>query len=351
MSNITLRIRDLDYTDWLSSRVDMDVRTLAWSFSASVTTPVEQPQQLAIEKGDLVEVRYQERIVLTGYIDTVGASHDDQNVRYELSGRSLTGQLTDSSAVYEGGQFDNQRLSDIARTLCRPFGIDVVQLAPGHDAPFTTVRIEQGETVFELLERLARQRGVLLTSNSQGALVVTRAGTALVTPELRLGENIKAASGTDSLQQRASQYIVKGSTNGGLSWDADQASGNAIVVYDRSVPLYRPRIVVCESELSAENARARGQWQRCRDLGEDVIENTTVTGWDNSEGYWQPNRLVYVDNPLLGINGERLIVAVTLTEGDDGELCELTTQPPEALVITEEQASEEALAWQTNSTQ
>ncbi|MPW31789.1 phage tail protein, partial [Agarivorans sp. B2Z047] len=262
MSNITLRIRDLDYTDWLSSRVDMDVRTLAWSFSASVTTPVEQPQQLAIEKGDLVEVRYQERIVLTGYIDTVGASHDDQNVRYELSGRSLTGQLTDSSAVYEGGQFDNQRLSDIARTLCRPFGIDVVQLAPGHDAPFTTVRIEQGETVFELLERLARQRGVLLTSNSQGALVVTRAGTALVTPELRLGENIKAASGTDSLQQRASQYIVKGSTNGGLSWDADQASGNAIVVYDRSVPLYRPRIVVCESELSAENARARGQWQR-----------------------------------------------------------------------------------------
>ncbi|MPW30455.1 phage tail protein, partial [Agarivorans sp. B2Z047] len=273
MSNITLRIDGVDYTNWLSASVDMDVRTLAWGFSASVTTPVEQPQALDVKKGDRVEVRYQEHVVLTGYVDAVSASHDAQNVSLSLSGRSLTGQLTDSSAVYEGGQFDNLSLSRIAEILCEPFGIDVQNIIPEagpgilqtqylEDAPFDVVRIEQGESVFELLERLARQRGVLLTTNAQGALVITRAGTTLVTPALRLGVNIKAANGLDGLQQRASQYIIKGSTNGGLKWNTDQASGNAIVVYDRSVPLYRPRIVVCESELSAENARARGQWQR-----------------------------------------------------------------------------------------
>lgn len=344
--SVIIRADGREFSGWTESRVEMDIRAIAWSFNVTMTRPIPEVHGPMLKKGQLFELFIGSTLVMTGRIDEIAVSYDESTVSYDVAGRSLTGQLVDSAAIHPGSQFTDMPLPDIARALCEPFDIDVVVnittagfgvLRPEELdilAPFASVRIEQGESVFELLERLARQRGILLTTNAQGALVMTRTGNELISPALRLGVNIKRCRAIDSMAPRASRYIIKGS-GAGLNFSAGDSVGQAVEIVDPDITLHRPRIVICEAVLSHENAAQRGQWQRCRDLGSSNQAEYTLTGWSHDNGLYRPNTLATVDDALSDIHGQRLIVAVTLSEGDDGRLATLTVQPPEALVITQ----------------
>ncbi|WP_426812264.1 hypothetical protein [Klebsiella sp. WOUb02] len=84
---------------------------------------------------------------------------------------------------------------------------------------FGSITLEQGETGFELLDRLAKQQLNIVTSDAYGRLVITRASTQRAGVALTLGDNILAARGRFKFARRASQYIVKGSASaGGATW-------------------------------------------------------------------------------------------------------------------------------------
>ena len=100
-------------------------------------------------------------------------SYDAREVSWVVSGRSKTSDLVDCSAIYKTGQWTNVTLDRVARDICAPFGIDVV-VECDLVMPFPRVAIEQGRPVFELFDRLAKQRGILLTTNEKG-LVPTQA--------------------------------------------------------------------------------------------------------------------------------------------------------------------------------
>ncbi|ODR86705.1 phage baseplate assembly protein [Shewanella xiamenensis] len=341
--NVMLRADGQEFSGWTQVSVSMDVRAIAWSFSLTMTTTIVEVHGPLLKKGQRVELFIGTDRVMTARIDEIAVSYDEANVNYDVTGRSLTGQLVDSAAIYPGSQFSHLSLPDIARELCAPFGIDVT-LENHHwrnalqleYSEFPTVRIEQGESVYELLERLARQAGVLLTTNASGHLVMTQAGTRVITPALVLGENIKSCRAIDSILPRASQYIVKGSGTG-LDFGAQDTVGNAVEIIDPDIDLHRPRIVICETVLTTDIATQRGQWQRCRDLGSGTQAEYTLTGWTHDGGVFTPNVLVSVDDDLADIHDQWLVVTVTLVEGDDGRLATLTVQPPESLVITKEQ--------------
>jgi prophage tail gpP-like protein len=180
-------------------------------------------------------------------------------------GRDKTGDLVDSSVVDKSGQWKGQKLEQLAATICKPYGIEVVNETDTGDA-FGSITLEQGETGFELLDRLAKQRGVLVTSDAYGRLVITRASTLRAGVALTLGDNILAARGRFSWRERASQYIVKGSASaGGSTWDdqpVKMVGGRQTVVSDPEITRYRPKILVNEDSLTVGGASARGEWHK-----------------------------------------------------------------------------------------
>ena len=344
MENVTLTVSGQAWEGWTEMSFTRSLEAIAGEFDLTVTTQWSEAAPRVIKEGLACTIAIAGETILTGYIDDFIPSYDAENVSIRVMGRDKTGDLVDSSVVHKSGQWKGVTLDALATEIAQPYGISVVNETDTGEA-FGSVVLEQGETGFELLERLAKQRGVLLTSDAQGRLVITRASTQRVSVALVLGENILAARGRFSWRERASEYIVKGSASaGGATWGAQPVQtigGRAATVTDPAINRYRPKILVNEDNLTVGGASIRGDWYKSRMLGEANTSEITVAGWrENGDtgALWQTNRLAEIRDPIQNLNTTWLIKSVTFTEGDGGRITVLTLVPPESLDLPETKA-------------
>ncbi|MFA7257904.1 MAG: phage tail protein [Aeromonas bestiarum] len=355
---ITLRVDGQLYEGWQKVRITRSLRDIAGDFELTVTEKIDVAQKITIKRGSACTVHIGSDLVLTGYIDTFVPSYDAKEVTRIVSGRSKTGDLVDSSAIYKAGQWQNATLDKVARDISKPFGIEVV-VECDLGATFPRVAIEQGESCFELLDRLAKQRAVLLTPNEKGQLVLTQASDQVMGASLILGENILAARGNFSMMDRASEWIIKGSSyGGGATWDNTAAAtigGQKATITDPDVPRYRPRIIIAEDVTTVAGASKRGQWQKQRSIGEGTQTEVTVAGWrthgmkGDRGPLWRINRMCPIKDDIQDLDVNWLIVSVSLMEGDQtGRETIINLTPREAMLIPAEvtkKQTKEATTW------
>ncbi|MGD1469022.1 phage baseplate assembly protein [Vibrio harveyi] len=347
------------YGGWTKISITRSLEAMSGSFDLELTwkwlgskekykafvEPIKQGEACIIEIGG-------ERVI-TGYIDDWVPSYDETQVIISVSGRDKTADLVDCSIDMTSGQFNNQTLDRIANAVCKPFGIKVIVNADVGEA-FQRIQIEQGETPHELLSRLARQRGVLLTSDTFGNLVITRRSREQAGVSLILGENVKAARGRFSYRQRFSNFKVKCV---GASWGEYDSSESITVggieanVKDSEIKRYRPLIIVNEEITTADGAAKRGQWEKQRSLAKANGAEYTVTGWriPQTGKLWNFNTLVPVIDEIIGIDEELLISSVMFSEDDGGRLAVISVVKPESFDIPAQAAKDTALkySWKT----
>nr|WP_247687997.1 contractile injection system protein, VgrG/Pvc8 family [Pectobacterium versatile] len=324
--------------------INRSLESIAGEFDLTITARWSAAAPRSIKPGMSCYVSIGSARVMTGYIDDFIPSYDADNVSLRVMGRDKTGDLVDSSVVDKSGQWRGQTLEQLAATICKPYGIEVINETDTGEV-FGSITLEQGETGFELLDRLAKQRGVLMTSDAWGRLIITRASTIRAGVSLVLGDNILAARGRFSWRERASQYIVKGSAAaGGATWD-DQpvkvVGGRQVIVTDSEITRYRPKILVNEDNLTVGGASARGEWYKTRMLGEANTTEITVAGWRESGAtgtLWQTNRLISVKDVIQQLDVTWLIKTVSFMESDSGRLTVLTLVPPESMDMPSQKA-------------
>ncbi|MDP3715185.1 MAG: contractile injection system protein, VgrG/Pvc8 family, partial [Burkholderiales bacterium] len=254
--------------------------------------------------------------------------HDAQSHTVGVSGRDATGDLVDCAAIHKSGRWAGRRMEQIAADLCSPYGI-TVRAATDTGAALPSWQIQEGESAFECIERLARDRGVLLVSDGQGGLSISRAGTTRIGTALVRGENILAASGTLSLRERFSTYIVKGEQPGTDDVFAEQIRQKAIAA-DAVVTRHRPLIVLAEDQATAASMKRRAEWERNVRAGRSIDITVTVQGWAHAAGLWEPNRLVRVTDEWLRLDDDLLIKQVGFSLDEQGTRCELALTMPQA---------------------
>ncbi len=118
--------------------------------------------------------------------------------------------------------------------------------------PFADATIERDETAYEFFERLCRLRGVLMTDDAQGRLVLTNTGTARAAGRLVQGQNIYAARASLSWVRRFSIYVVKGQHAIDSFNPAEVQTALVASAVDPAVTRFRPRVSIAESQLDAE---------------------------------------------------------------------------------------------------
>ncbi len=339
------------YGGWTKISVTRSMESMSGSFDLELTWKWQDSQNKyqafmePIKQGEACIVEIGGERVITGYIDDWVPSYDEAQVLISVSGRDKTADLVDCSIDMASGQFNNQTLTQIANTVCKPFGVEVVVNTDVGEA-FPRIQIEQGETPHELLSRLARQRGVLLTSDTFGNLVMTRRSKASAGVSLILGENVKAARGRFSYRQRFSNFKVKavGAAFGG-DWDpAEPVSVGGIEanVKDSEIVRHRPIIIVNEEITTAEGAAKRGQWERQRSIAKSNTAEYTVTGWriPQTGKLWNINTLVPVIDEIIGLDEELLISSVMFSEDDSGRLAVISVVKPEAFDVPAQAAKQ-----------
>ncbi len=341
------------YEGWTKIRITRSLEAMAGSFDLELTHKWDGSDSKykafmnPIKAGEPCVVKIGNDKVITGYVDDWVPSYDDKQVIISVSGRDKTSDLIDCSIIYPSGQFKNQTFTQIAKTVCQPFGINVI-VETNVGGAFTKVQIEQGETPHELLTRLARQRGLLLTTNGEGDLVITRASTKRAGVSLILGENIKAARGRFSWRERYSQFKVKGS---GVDWNdagPEVAGGIEAIVRDSEIGRYRPLIIVNDEITTADGASKRGQWERQRSIGRSNSAEYTVAGWriPQTGKVWNVNQIVPVQDEIVGLDEDMLINTIMFSEEEDsGRIAVIGVVRPDALNMPAQEKIEVVKGW------
>lgn len=303
-----------------------------WAINGQVTPLLE---------GVPCTVQIYGQTVITGFIDASNPRYGKDEHSLNVTGRDAAGDLVDCAAVSDGFGVLNRTLPQIAQDLCAPFGI-AVSVAPGVDAgpAFQYQRINVGETVFEVLSRLAQIRGVLIVSDGQGGIQITQAGTARASTRLQLGVNIKAAEAVHSIQQRFHEYLVYGQT---FELDnpaaAQQVLGRATDNY-AAIRSARKTIIdpVEPSDIYQADRLARWVANTRRAQGKRAI--FTVKGWRDGKTPWRHNTIVPVDDPWSRFQGDYLICGVRFRiDKDEGEVAQLSVVPADAYTLITHQES------------
>ena len=331
MSDVELYVDGTIYTGWKTVTFNSDLEQAATTFSVGLSARVEGDISiLPIMPGAACKLVVNGKVVLVGFVDGINGKYDSGSHNYTIVGRSNVGDLIDCSAIIKGGVFSNQTVSQIAESLCSPFGVEVETTA-SVGAPLPKHRTEDA-SVHEVIERACRRRGLLLSSSPTGGLIIAEVGAEKIDTPIIKGQNVKAGNGSFTQNERFSKYLVKGQTDdGGEGWELTQQIQAKGVAVDPNVKRYRPLIIDAEDGETDLTKRAR--FEASTRLGRSTKITYTLQGWEHSEGLWQINKLVRVVDSYFGIDGWFLINSVTFTLDQTGSKTDITVIPKEAFTV------------------
>lgn len=342
---LSLLISGTAFDGWKKVLVRRSLEALAGEFSLEVSEPF--PHDIParrVQIGSACEVHAEDDVALEGYVEAVAPSHSSTHHGLTISGRDRTGDLVDCSAIHSPGEWSGLRIDRIARILCEPFGV-TVRAEVDVGKAFERFRLQESETAFHALERMARHRGLMIVSNGRAEVVLTRRSAVRATTSLELGVNIRAGSAPYSDVDRYSTYTVKGQRHGTDTLWGSQISSSAQAV-DPHVERYRPLSMIAEAQADAGDLRDRAQWEASRRAARARRPTLTVRGWRDAGGeLWQPNRIVRVRDDWLEIDAELLIVTAALRYDAAGTVTELALARPEAFDLVAFPEAEPAELW------
>ncbi len=330
MSDIRLYVNNQIYTGWQTVSVTRAIDQAASSFSIGLTSNFDSSVGvLPVAPGSACQLELDGEIVVTGFVDSISGNFSASSHTYSVTGRSKIGDLIDSAAIIEGGEFRDQKVDAIARSICLPFGIKVA-VADGVDIgePLKVHRVDDGGA-HEVIERACRRRGLLLFSSTSGGLVIGDITNNQISTDLVVGGNVKSGSGKFSINNRFSLYRVKGQLNDSdESLPLEQQVQVLGVARDPTVKRYRPTVI--DAEDGDTNLTKRAQFEASTRFGRSIKMTYSVQGWKHSDGLWEPNQLVRVKDTYFGVDGVFLISHVNYRYGPSGTETDISVIPREA---------------------
>lgn len=313
---------------WTSVTVSRSLDSVAstWSFEATSRAP-GQTAPLPIRPLDEVEVWLDGTRVIAGFVDDIAQGIAADSASVTVSGRSRTGQIVDCHP--EPRHWRNRSLLQIARDLCAPLGVEVVTDVPL--PPIARAATEPDESVFDVLERLARTQSVILTDDADGALVLGLVGASEASTPLRIGVNVLSASHTTSARGRYSEYVCRGQRIATADQRGIACASSLGTVTDSVVGVPRRLELRSEQSASPDDCRRRALWEARVRAGRSVTVEATVQGWTQVDGtLWEPGQLVWCWLSEIGIEEQLCIGSAEYSLSDAGTITRLTLQPLEA---------------------
>lgn len=328
-NTVRLLVSGREYAGWLSVSVTAGIERQARDFSLSVTSrwPGASDVPRSIRPGDACELFIGADKVLTGWIDATPIRYDAQSVSIGVTGRSKTADLVDCSAINSPGQWRQAKLERIASDLAQPYGIAVVAEASTGPA-LAEHAIQQGETVFESVDRMIGQRQLLATDDASGRLVFAKVGSVRATTALVLGGNILSGDAALDYKDRFSEYRVKGQRSGDDSSFGESASEASGTAADKAIRRRRALIIKTSGQADSGSCRDRARYEAAHRAARSLTASYTVAGWRQADGgLWRPNLMVRVVDGLIGLDEDLLITETEYSLSETGMVCRLRVAP------------------------
>lgn len=313
----------------LSAEIRLDALSNTFSFTAG--------GESLFVIGDQVQIFAADKLVLTGYIEVINGSYSSNDRSFTYSGRDKTGDFLDSSISSLSDIKSPISLKSLIERVIDNIGssISVIDNAepPLFNASEDVAAPEPGEPAFQFVEKYARKRQVLLTSDEFGNIVIQDTPGASTIHAIQNvtgadNNNVISASFSYDTTGRFNAYKMSSGLNptlltGGVG-NSDIVNQKSTVI-DANIRAGRQLVLTPESSYSSTENSKRVQWEsRIRksrgQLYSAVVQGHTVP---DSSDLWRINTVIGVLDDFAGINAEMLIN--TLTYSVDSSGGELTT--------------------------
>ena len=356
-SNIlTLKVGGKIYEGWKSVSVRTGLEQIAGTYELAITERwPNQPKDWSIPPGELCEIQIGDDTVISGYVDSVSVSYDANSHDIRVTGRDRTGDLVDCSAPSTA--FSGLTFFDIAQKLTEPYGITVTDetvdgkklttkqkkagkkgTPPKHHrvaGKLPKMATQNGESVFKTLEKLARVEAVLLVSDSEGGLLITRAGMGGNSDTvLEFGQNILHANFEHSHANLYSAITVKGQAAAADAGKFDVVHAQPVGTVQRApsaqtgnsqIARYRPLILVAETQADGKRCKDRAEWEASNREAKARKITLAVQGWRQKGGdIWRINQMVRVKCPWIRTDEQWLVAGVQFRLDESGSVTELS---------------------------
>jgi prophage tail gpP-like protein len=311
-NQVVLKIGNQNFYGWKSLSISKSIESFANTFSLELDDRfIPLSKQFPFPTGTQVKVNIGEERVMTGRVEAFSGSFSSDSRSVTVSGRSLTGDLVDATAIEQFEPTDVS-LEELAKQLVKPFEMKVfLSVVP---TKIETFAIRPGETIFEILDRAARLQGFFWITTRGGNIRLTRAGRAKASSALEQNVNILSADFEVNDTERFAEYIVVGQGQGGDDVASRIAAGAKGSSKDLGISRYRPLYMVAEGSATPETALTRARWEASTRIAKALQVNVVVQGWKQQTGdIWDINQLVRFKSEFFGLDTELLISSVEQT--------------------------------------
>ncbi len=328
---VRLLVGGVEFGGWKAVAIQAGIERQVRDFDLTITNswPGNTDIPRRVHPGD---VCVGEDKVLTGYADATPISYDGTSVTVGVRGRSKTADLVDCAAINSPGQWRAAKLERIAADMAKVYGVQVsAQVDTG--APMTHA-IEQGETVFESIERMLKLRQQLATDDADGRLLFIGVGTeGAASTALVLGENILRCDAPLDYKDVFTEYVVKGQRPGSDEEFGDTVAGETATISDDTIGRRRVLVIKQGGESTSTSATDRVKYERAHRKAVALATTYTVNGWRQADGtLWRHNMLVRVRDGAVGFDDEFVIAEIQYQLSEAGMLCVLKVGPKDGYV-------------------
>jgi len=341
---VSLFLSGLIYEGWEDVQLTRQLNAAASDFQLQITDKWRaEMDKWGINPGDPVHIHIGKKSTLTGYTDKVTTTLAASSRTITVSGRSKTGDLVDCS-VEGSAQYSGLSLKEIAEKVCAPFGVKVSFLSDAGGV-FPTITLQQGETVFSLLDRLAKERKLLMYPSYEGNLIFTTVGKGSAAVGLTEGINILSARANNDFSNRFSKYVVKGQDLG-KAGEAFQAVSVLGTSTDAGITRYRPLVLMAENNVEGSTSENRADYECNLRAAKAQTAEVEVQGWFQAPGrLWEINERVYVDCGSIGLRRTMLVDKVTFNKNGSGTKTTLSLIREDAYSFKKGVKKEDPLSW------
>lgn len=332
------------YVGWKGLTIDRSIEDAV--STCSFTSPLRwpnDPNPTRVRPGDLIQVHDDGEQMFYGYADVPQIDSETDGHTVAIDARSATSDLVDCSVVTEPYAWKQKTMLEIANLITLPYRVPVLDYTLADEVIGRPIdfRTELGEFVFDAIERMAQDAGVLVTDDGDGNIVLTKARSVfgllderIGLPVIEYGVNTASASGVFRHDQRYSEYWVFGQRPGNNADSGAAVALQRVIVGDPEVQ--RTRILSIQSTQMAtlEQLKARGAWEAVTRAGRSVSLTYGMVGWRRPDGkLWAPGQLVTVRDKPRAVNATMVIASVSWTDASDSKGISVTVAPPEGFEL------------------
>lgn len=328
------------YSGFLSARVNTQMDALSRNFSFRAST--QGIEDVPFRPGQRCDIEIGGERIFRGYIEKISMKTNRDGNEYRIEGRDLLADLIDSNIP----ELDDIGLTvkTIARRVVNYLGIPVAVIdrantgARPFEDEYDIVAPEPSDTAFGFLQQSAMRRQVLMHSDGDSNLILTRGigtslNTRLVNRRDGVGNNLVGAEYTVDHSQRFGRYETESQINvaavgstGGFSTPDEIANTRAFVRDSTSgMRTSRRKNVSSESSYPEGDGLDRARWEMNVSRSRSRLYKATLPSHRDEDGaLWRINTAPVVIDEFSGINSRMLISGVTYILDESGSTTELT---------------------------